>query len=281
LDVSVPFLGINTPEAIILKSIGNSIYHGLQTNFTKRFSHGLQFNLGYTWARSIDDNSTDPGSTAGGGKPDVPNTGFIVQGTAKNLRLNRGPSDFDRTHRFSLSWVYDIPTGGYTNQFVKGWQLSGFAQVQSGAPYSIFSPEPEARTASALQSLASGSGGLYRLGFGRPSVASGATVGTITTTGDPTIAFTTSGLVSPLGQNGNLGRNVFRGDNQKRFDVAISKTTNITERYRIEFRTEFFNLFNNVNFALPVNSLADSAVGNIENTIGGPRVIQFGLRFAF
>jgi hypothetical protein len=281
LDVRVPFMGINTPEAIILKSIGNSIYHGLQTNFTKRFSHGLQFNLGYTWARSIDDNSTDPGSTAGGGKPDVPNTGFIVQGTAKNLRLNRGPSDFDRTHRFSLSWVYDIPTGGYTNQVVKGWQLSGFAQVQSGAPYSIFSAEPEARTASALQSLASGSGGLYRLGFGRPSVAPGATVSTITSTGDKTVAFTTSGLISPLGQNGDLGRNVFRGDNQKRFDVAISKVTNITERYRIEFRTEFFNLFNNVNFALPVNNLADSSVGDIENTVGGPRVIQFGLRFVF
>lgn len=281
LDVRVPFMGINTPEAIILKSVGNSIYHGLQTNFTKRFSHGLQFNLGYTWSRSIDDNSTDPGSTAGGGKPDVPNTGFIVQGTSRNLRLNRGPSDFDRTHRFSLSWVYDIPAGGYTNQFVKGWQLSGFAQVQSGAPYSIFSAEPEARTAAALQSLASGSGGLYRLGFGRPSVAPGATVGTITSTGDKTVAFTTSGLISPLGQNGDLGRNALRGDTQKRFDVAISKTTRITERYRVEFRTEFFNLFNNVNFALPVNDLQDGSVGHIENTVGGPRVIQFGLRFVF
>jgi hypothetical protein len=275
------FLGINIPEAIILKSTGNSIYHGLQTNFTKRFSHGLQFNLGYTWARSIDDNSADPGSTSGGGKPDIPNTGFIIQGSARNARANRGLSDFDRTHRFSLSYVYDIPTGQWNNAFVRGWQLSGFVQIQSGAPFSIITGEPEARSAANLLSLDEGSGGLFRLGFGRPSLASGASLRSLTSTGDKTVAFTTSGLATPLGFNGDLGRNVFRADYQKRFDMAISKTTNITERYRIEFRTEFFNLFNNVNFALPVNDLQDSSVGEIENTVGGPRVIQFGLRFVF
>jgi hypothetical protein len=269
------------PEAIILKSTGNSIYHGLQTNFTKRFSRGLQFNLGYTFSRSIDDSSADPGSTSGSGKPDIPNTGFIVQGDSRNTAVNRGLSDFDRKHRLSLSYVYDIPTGRLNNQWVKGWQLSGFAQVQSGAPYSIFSGEPEARTAAALLSLNNGSGGHFRLGFGRPNLASGATVDTLTATNDPTLAFLTSQLVSPLGGFGNLGRNVLRGGTQKRFDMAISKSTRITERYKIEFRTEFFNLFNNVNFALPVNDLQDSSVGAIENTVGGPRVIQFGLRFVF
>jgi hypothetical protein len=279
LDARVPFMGINTPEAIILKSVGNSIYHGLQTNFSKRFSHGLQFNLGYTWSRSIDDNSADPGSTSGGGKPDVPNTGFIVQGSARNLRANRGVSDFDRQHRFSLSFVYDIPTGGWQNRLVKGWQVSGFAQVQSGAPYSIFTAEPEAKSANDLLGLKTGSGGLFRLGFGRPNTT--VSVNQLTNTGDRTVAFTTTGLTSPLGFSGNLGRNVFRADHQKRFDLAVSKTTEITERFKVQFRTEFFNLFNNVNFALPVNDLQDSSVGNIENTIGGPRVIQFGLRLVF
>lgn len=275
------FLGLNVPEAIILKSTGNSIYHGLQTNVTKRFSHGLQFNLGYTFARSIDDSSSDPGSTSGGGKPDVPNTGFIVQGDSRNTAANRGLSDFDRTHRFSLSFVYDIPTGGLTNQLVKGWQISGFAQVQSGAPYSIFTAEPEGRSAAALQSLNNGPGGLFRLGFGRPNLAAGASLSSLTNTGDPTLAFDISQLTSPLGSFGNLPRNALRGHRQKRFDLAISKTTDITERYRIEFRTEMFNLFNNVNFALPVNDLQDSDVGQIQNTVGGPRVIQFGLRFVF
>jgi hypothetical protein len=281
LDARVPFMGINTPEAIILKSLGNSIYHALQTNLTKRFSHGVQFNVSYTWSHSIDDNSADPGSTAGGGKPDVPNTGFVVQGTSRNLRANRGSSDFDRTHRFSTSFVWDIPTGGMTNALVSGWQLAGFIQAQSGSPYSVFSAEPEAKTAANLLNTRLGSGGLYRLGFGRPSLAPGTTVDTLTNTSDKTIAFTTTGLTSPLGQNGNLGRNVFRGSSQKRFDMAISKKTNITERYTAEFRTEIFNLFNNVNFALPVNDLGDSSVGEIEQTIGGPRVVQFGFKFTF
>jgi hypothetical protein len=275
------FLGLNVPEAIILKSDGSSIYHGLQTSFTKRFSQGLQFNAGYTFSRSIDDSSADPGSTSGSGKPDIPNTGFIVQGDSRNTRANRGLSDFDRTHRFSFSFVYDIPTGSWDNPLVKGWQLAGFAQVQSGAPYSIFSGEPEGRSAAALLSLNNGSGGLFRLGFGRPNLVPGATASTLTKTGDPTVAFDVTQLSSPLGTFGNLGRNVLRGDNQKRFDLAISKTTRISELFRVEFRTEFFNILNNVNFALPVNDLQDSSVGNIENTIGGPRVIQFGLKFLF
>jgi hypothetical protein len=299
-EVRAVFLGLNVPEAIILKSTGNSVYHGLQTNFTKRFSRGLQFNLGYAFSRSIDDSSADPGSTAGGGKPDVPNTGFIVQGDSRNVRANRGLSDFDRTHRFSLSFVYDLPTGSRNNPLVKGWQISGFLQAQSGAPYSIFSAEPEGRNAQLLVGtdpaactagaatdprtqcgLANGPGGLYRLGFGRPNLVPGATANSLRSTGDPLTAFDISQLASPFGGFGNLPRNVLRGDIQKRFDMAVSKTTNITERYRIEFRTEFFNLFNNVNFAPPVNDLQDSSVGQIENTVGGPRVVQFGLRFVF
>ncbi len=280
-DIRVPFLGVNTPEAIILKSVSNSIYHGLQTSLTQRFSRGVQFNLAYTFSRSIDDNSADPGSTAGGGKPDVPNTGFVIQGDSRNLAANRGPSDFDRTHRFSASFVWEIPTGGLRSAWVRGWQLSGFVQVQSGAPFSLFSPEPEAKSAKDLLDPEKGSGGLFRLGFGRPSLAPGVSISDLRNSGSGLQAFNPDLLAAPLGGFGLLGRNVLRGDTQKRVDMAISKITHITERYQIEFRTEFFNLFNNVNFALPVNDISDGSFGMIERTIGGPRVIQFGLRFAF
>jgi hypothetical protein len=275
------YLGLNIPEAIILKSAGNSVYHAFQTNFTRRFNRGLQFNLGYTFSRSIDDASADPGSTSGGGKPDVPNTGFIIQGDARYPRNNRGLSDFDRTHRFSASYIYDLPTGGSNSRLIKGWQIAGFVQAQTGAPYTIFSAEPEGGSAAALQTLDEGSGGLFRLGFGRPNLAPGATMETLTDTGERTLAFDTSQLVSPLGGFGNLGRNTLRGGTQKRFDFALSKTTDITERLKIQLRWEIFNAFNNVNFALPVNDLQDSSVGEIENTIGGPRVMQFGLRVVF
>jgi hypothetical protein len=103
----------------------------------------------------------------------------------------------------------------------------------------------------------------------------------LTNTGERTLAFDTGQLVSPLGSFGNLGRNTLRGGTQKRFDFALSKTTDITERVRFELRWEIFNMFNNVNFALPVNDLQDSSVGEIENTIGGPRVMQFGLKLVF
>jgi hypothetical protein len=278
-----PFLGLNSPEALILQSRGNSTYHALQTSLTKRFSHGLQFNLSYTWAKAIDDFSSDPGSTAGGGKPDVPNLGFQIQGDTNNLRANRALSDFDRTHRFSASFVYDIPTGTSQSKLLQGWQVSGFLQLQSGAPYSITTSEPEARTTSNLQSLDEGSGGLYRLAFGRPNLV-GTSIDALCQSGaDQTVeAFETSLLASPLGGFGNLPRNPCRGDMQKRLDFAVSKTTSITEGTRLEFRAEFFNIFNFTNFALPVSDLQEASnVARIENTIGGARVIQFGLRFTF
>jgi hypothetical protein len=281
-EARVPTLGFNVPEAVLLQSSANSIYNALQLNLTKRMSSGIQFNTSYTWSRSIDNNSADPGSTAGGGKPDVPNVGFVVQGDQRNLSTNRAVSDFDRTHRFSLSFVYELPTGGSTSRWIRGWSFSGFAQIQTGSPFSIFASEPEIATASQLTNLARGSGGLYRLGFGRPNISG--TVEELKQKGsDPTEEFfNASVLASPLGGFGNLGRNILRNDYQKRFDVSLAKNTSIKENIGVEFRWDVFNLFNNVNFATPGNDLQDATdFGRILNTIGGPRVMQFGLRFVF
>jgi len=277
-----PILGFNVPEAILLQSSANSIYHALQLNFTKRMSRGLQFNTSYTWSKSIDNSSTDPGSTAGSGKPDVPNTGFVVQGDQRNLRSNRAVSDFDRTHRFSASFVYEMPSFGSNSRWVRGWQLAGFVQAQSGVPFSIFSAEPEATTFPHLRNRGRGSGGLFRLGFGRPNL--NGTLDELRQQGeDPTEQFfNASVLGNPMGGFGNLGRNVLRGSAQKRFDMSLSKNTAITESTGLELRWEVFNVFNNVNFALPANEMQDTTdFGQITNTVGGPRVMQFGLRFVF
>lgn len=277
-----PIMGFNIPEAVLLQSSANSIYNALQLNLTKRMSRGLQFNTSYTWSRSIDNNSADPGSTAGGGRPDVPNVGFVVQGDQRNLASNRAVSDFDRTHRFSSSFVYELPTGNRNSRWIKGWSLSGFTQVQTGNPFSIFSAEPEVTTAAQYTNLARGSGGLYRHGFGRPSI-NGTHEQLRQKGADPTEEFfNRSVLVSPLGQLGNLGRNVLRNDFQKRFDFSLAKTTSLKESMAFEIRWDVFNAFNNVNFATPGNDLQDSTdFGRVLNTIGGPRVMQFGLRFVF
>ena len=277
----VPILGFNVPEALILRSNGESTYHGAQFGLTQRLSRGLHFNASYTWSKSIDTSSSDPGSTAGSGKPDVPNTGFVVQGDLRNLEANRAVSDFDRTHRFSLSFVYDLPSFGSTSRFFTGWQMSGFFQAQTGTPFSIFSPEPEVQTAPQYADLVRGSGGLYRLGFGRPGLCG--SLDELRKQGSDVTedAFNGAVLCSPFGQNGNLGRNVLRAPSQSRFDFGIVKSTKLAETVALEFGWDIFNVFNRANFAAPDYELGSSDFGRITTTVGGPRVMQFKAKLKF
>jgi hypothetical protein len=239
----------------------------------------LQFNVAYTFSKSIDNNSSDPGSTAGGGKPDVPNTGFVVQGDQRNLDANRAVSDFDRTHRFSTNFVWSIPTGGSNNAFLKGWELSGFFQIQSGTPYTIFAPEPEITTAAQYADLVRGSGGLYRLGFGRPNLC-----GTNLNQSGTDIteqAFNGGALCTAFGGIGTLGRNTLRAPSQRRFDIGIVKRTKFNERMSFEIGWDVFNVFNTANFGTPDSELGSPDFGKITNTVGGPRVMQFRAKLNF
>jgi hypothetical protein len=277
-----PILGFNIPEAVLLQSKGRSAYNALQTAVTKRLSNNFQINAAYTWSQSKDENSVDPGSTAGGGKPDVPNSGFVIQGNNRDPGSNYALSDFDRTHRFAGSFVWNLPAG---------FRLSGYGQVQSGVPYSIAAAEPETSAAANYTSLRLGSGGLYRLGFGRPSLCG--TLDELQQEGpDPTEqAFNAAALCSPqtlaggypdnLGF-GNLGRNALRSKYQKRLDLMIAKTFNFGAR-SLELRWDIFNVFDWVNFAVPNNIIGDAGTdfGKITDSVGGPRVMQFGARFAF
>lgn len=287
-----PYLGFDVPEAILLGNSGSSIYHSAQLNLTRRLSRGLEFNLAYTFSKSIDNGSADPGSTAGGGKPDLPNVGFTAQGNAFDPSSNRALSDFDRPHRFSASFVYKIPSFGSKSKFLNGWRISGFAQAQSGLPYSIFATETVAGSAAQYNNVRLGSAGLYRLAFGRPSLC-GTLDGLGQTGADPTEqAFNSSALCSPLTLAGgyphnrgfgNLGRNILRGFSQKRFDLGLSKSTQFSEHVGLELRWDIFNVFNNVNFANPNNVIGEAGTdfGKITDTVGGPRVMQFGMKLKF
>lgn len=280
-EARVPILGFNVPEALILRSNAYSDYNGAQFSLTKRFSDGLQFNMSYTWSKSIDIMSSDPGSTAGGGKPDVPNSGFISQGDSRNTDANRAVSDFDRTHRFSLSFLYQIPNFGSNNRLLNGWTVSGFFQAQSGTPFTVYASEAEIANASQYSDLTRGSGGLYRLGFGRPNINCTADAAILGWSGNQPVIDRTC-FSSPNGGFGNAGRNIFRGPSQKRFDISFAKSTRITERISIDVGFDIFNLFNTVNFANPTSDLQDSAdFGRITNTIGGSRLGQFRAKITF
>ncbi len=279
-----PILGFNIPEAVLLANTGRSLYNSLQVNFLRRMSEGFQFNMSYTYSRSKDTSSADPGSTSGGGKPDVPNVGFAVQGDQRNLDANYALSDFDRPHRFSTSFIYELPG------FARGFRLSGFVQLQSGLPYSIFSAEPEVQTAAQYNDLVRGSGGLYRAAFGRPSLCG--SLDELRQAGsDPTeaafngsVLCSASSLAGGYPNNlgfGNLGRNALRGFWQRRVDLSLARSFKFGGRADVEVRWDVFNVFNNVNFALPENVLGGSDFAKITSTVGGPRVMQFGARLRF
>jgi hypothetical protein len=288
-EARTPVLGFNVPEAVLLANTGRSLYNSIQFNLMKRMSDGVQFHVAYTYSRSKDTSSADPGSTAGGGKPDVPNTGFVVQGDNRNIDANYALSDFDRPHRFSSSFVWDLPGQG---ALLGGFRLSGFVQMQSGLPYSIFSAEPELGTSTQYADLVRGSGGLYRLGFGRPSLC-GSLDELMQHGEDPTeAAFNRSVLCSPTTAAGgypgnfgfgNLGRNALRGFWQRRVDLSLAKTIPFGDSRNIELRWDIFNVFNTVNYALPNNVIGGSTTdfGKITDSVGGPRVMQLGARVRF
>lgn len=288
-----PYLGFDVPEAIILRNGASSDYNSAQFSLTQRLTRGVQANLSYTFAKSTDTSSVDPGSTAGGGKPDLPNAGFTIQGNNFDPESNRAASDFDRRHRFTASFVYEVPTFGLKSRWAKGFQVSGFFQAQTGTPFSIFSPEVVAGTAAQYADARLGSGGLYRLAFGRPSI-----IGSLVHTGNgidtPYFDNRLSGgiFVSPLTVAGgyptnhgfgNLGRNALRGPSQKRFDMGFSKQTRFSESMNLELRVDAFNIFNFVNFANPsgVMGTAGTDFGFITDTVGGARTLQFGAKLRF
>ncbi len=284
-EARVPILGFNVPEAVLLTNGAESEYNSAQFILSKRFSNNLQFNVAYTFSKSIDTSSSDPGSTAGGGRPDVPNAGFVVQGDQRQLESNRALSDFDRTHRFSTSFTYEIPTGGSNNQFLSGFQVSGFFQAQSGTPFTVFSPEPEIASAAQYTDLVRGSGGLIRTGFGRPNFVCSSladAVGSYNSNSVGDSFINRSCFTSALGNSGNLGRNTFRGPSQRRFDIGLAKRTRINERFSFDLGIDIFNLFNTVNLTIPEADLSDvNNFGRISNTTGGPRLAQFRARFIF
>lgn len=321
-ELRVPYLGLDPVESIQLQSRGYSFYHAAQLNISKRFSKGIGFNASYTFSKSIDIGSTDPGSTAASGRPDTPSLGLVVQGDQRNLNSNRALSDFDRTHRFTTSFVFALPNFGSESKFLNGWQLSGIGQWQSGTPFTILASDVEfvPRNNSQFQDQLLGkfnlsefrrlpgingsvqvvrdfynagraSGTLYNAAFGRPNVRSLELLqqrncsdltrcyfNTRQNPNDPEAA-----LLPAYGRFGNLGRNILRGPSQKRIDLSLQKTTKLfSERVELELKWDIFNVFNFVNFANPNADLSDETdFGQITNTVGAPRVMQFGAKLRF
>lgn len=264
-----------------------SIYHALQATVSRRWNRSY-FQAAYTFSKNIDATST--GNTAF-------NTAYNDQ---SNINASRGISDFNRPHRLSVSYAYELPffehATGMKRAALGGWQVSGVSIFQSGTPFSIF--DSSAGTAFL------GQGSTPLLGA---SLAPGASISSGLTAGDlhsrlangylNAAAFVPAPLVDPAdcasdpnfcGTGfGDLARNLYHGPFQQNWDVSFLKHFKIGERQEVRFAADFFNIWNHTNFANPTvtdietASLPASPFGKIVQTVGNPRLIQFSLRWAF
>lgn len=243
-----------------MESSSNSSYNSLQISLTKRFSYGLQFLTSYTYSHSLDDYSGDPTGTS-----DV----TVVPGNQAILN-NYASSDFDRRHRLVFSGIYDLPKfyqgdSRFAKEAANGWEVASIFTVQSGTPFSVLTNETAFVQARADYASAAACNP-YTSGSTRQRLGE---------------YFNLACFVSATVDFGNTGRNILTGPNQKDVDFSIIKYFPLTERTQFEFRTEFFNAFNNVSFANPINILESGNPAQIVATTVGPRVIQFALKFDF
>lgn len=276
----------------------DSYFQALQIHLQKRFSHGFQLSSSYTWSKSIDTNSI----TFSQGT-EFAAASSIENAFPFNTKANRGPASWDLRHYWSTNYVYELPVGpgkavgggltGAGGKLLGGWSLAGVMAVNSG-PY--FSPALAIDYAGALPQT--GGGGE------KPDLASGGKLNPIL--GGPKKYFDPLAFVlPPLAPDcpgatnctrtvfGNVGRNTIVGPGLWTFDFSLLKDTKLSEKSSLQFRAEFFNLFNRANFALPDNTIflaggqRNPTAGRIAPTATAPgvvtpaRQIQFALKFIF
>jgi hypothetical protein len=284
------------------QTAAQSTYNSLQISATKRLSKGLQFLAAYTYAKSIDNGSGGVFGAAG------IDSGPIL-GNQLDNRANRGVSNFDRTHRFVLSYLWDLPRPALAARSTAGrllfsnWEVAGIITAMSGLPIDI---------------VDSNAGSFYlgaNNGLSRPNWAPGATRSTATSNipagyffnpfafARPTVLvgqlIPSSNGTASAGATGTDIGNVLRGPKQTNVDFSVIRRFPIRESKNIEFRAEFFNLFNHVNFTNPIsnlNAFASSGgsidpntgqlinpgdFGRIISTSNNPRLVQFALKLNY
>jgi hypothetical protein len=239
-----PYLGFASITSY--QTTANSVYHSLQASAVRRFGAGLSVQASYTWSKSIDDAASP----------------FDIYSSYRALR---GLSGFDRRHMFVASYVWEIPFGqklsGWQKKVLAGWQISGISSFQTGNPFTVgISPDR------------AGTGG----GGQRADV-----VGPLSTPKQLSQWFSTSAFALPaLGTFGNEGRNAIAGPGINDWDVSFSKRTAIKESITLQFRAEFFNLFNHPQWSGVGATFGSATFGQITSA-RDPRIGQLGLRLLF
>ncbi len=275
------------PESL-MSSRSHSTYHALQSSVSKNSARaGLGLQASYTYSKSLDDTSAVLGGLIAG-------AGVVLQTLPQNPwnpGAEKGPSTFDATHSFTLSLIQVLPLDHVSflrplgRTLTRGWQFLNITTLTSGAPFTVYS---------GVQQTGVGAGGTDRPDMEeQPHFStSGAVREDYFGRGTDNASFFSIPINVPGGTGpnhgrfGTLGRNTFRGPGFQQYDVALIKDTPFGRRGNselgtVEFRAEFFNVFNLVNFGLPSNILRGSGFGIISKTAGPSRQIQFSLKLIY
>ena len=254
-----------------LRSNAQSNYHSLQVRLEKRFTHGLQYEAAYTFAHALDNASSA-------------SLGSLNNGDFRDQRFPNaeyGNADFDVRHRFVFSYVYDLPFGrgrmfakdasGFVNQVLGNWQMSGVFSAATGNYY----------TATDIVSVANADcGGTVGFNCARPTLVGNPN----STPCVPGTLFNTCAFAhnDVQGTFGNAGRNIIQGPGYKTWDTSLVKQFPIREQMHLEFRAEFFNILNHVNYlfgqfgAISAEPTPLELDPNNINTPTNPRASSFG-----
>jgi len=236
-------------------SQANSTYHSLQLNLNKRLARGLTILGSYTWSKLLDNASGD------GAAPSDPS----------NINREKGPSDFDLTHRFVATYIWELPrlAGSSTvmRRVLGGWQTNGAVTLESGRWFSVVSGRDNS---------ASGVNNDRADLVGDPRLDTGRSRGEQVAQYFNRAAFRTN---AP-GTFGNTGRNILRGPGFAGVNFGLIKNVALQEGHRLQFRAEIFNLFNRVNLDRPNANQSAAIFGEIRGA-GDPRLIQLALKYMF
>jgi hypothetical protein len=265
----------------------NASYHGLDATVVKRAANGLTLKASYTFAKILN-TSTDGGVNE---PPDVLDPA--------HLNLSKGPASFGVRHQFTGNFTYQLPFGkgqrfdgnasGITDKLIGGWQWNGIITALSGFPYTPLAGS---------NFSGNGDGNTPDVPFINPNFKGPVTLGTATqwfnpnafmVPTEPTSAIqgAPAGFVAPpVGTYGNVGRGSYTGPGLFELDTSLFKNIPLTERYKLQFRAEIFNITNHTNLGTPSTqafsgSTINGTAGAILNTATTSRQVQFALKLNF
>ena len=250
-------------------SIGKSSYNSLQVKLDRRFAHGLQMLISYTWSKSM-----DTGSSGWFDAENGPGGDSAVQ-NYNTPNANRSVSSFNVPQLVSWYTLYELPVGrgkrwlnrGLASYILGNWQLNNVLQARSGQPFNLQVNGDVANTGNDV--------GWFD--YERPNLV-----------GNPIPSHQTSeewfnpaAFSVPQYAYGNFGRNVLYSDHVFDMDLSIFKSFPIKERQRIDLRFEGFNIFNVISFAPPALTVNQGDVGRVTSVAVPPRQIQLGVKYIF